>query len=66
MTNPALLRREQARHVVTAPQGKEKRPPVLPPSDKRTIDCRDQSTVDFLDRSQAMVKAVSGERVPDD
>ncbi len=51
MTNPALLRRERSRRVVTAPQGKEKRPPVLPPSDKRTIDYRDQSTIDFLDRS---------------
>ena len=43
--------RERASRVVTAPQGKEKRPPVLPPSLKRTIDYRDQSAVSFLARS---------------
>ena len=51
VTNAALLRPEEARRVVTAPQGKEKRPPVLPPSLKRTIDYRAQSAISFLDRS---------------
>ena len=51
MTNPALLRREQERRVVNAPQGKEKRPPVLGSSVKWTIDYRNQSAINYRDRS---------------
>ena len=44
-------RRWQARRVVIAPGGKEKRPPVLPTTVGATIDYLDQRVINYRDRS---------------
>jgi hypothetical protein len=60
VTNPVRLRRERARRVVTMPDGKEKRPPVLGPSVQSTIDYLDQTVINYLDRSHQMRPGRSG------
>jgi hypothetical protein len=52
VTNHVWWRREKARHVVTAPDGREKRPPVLDSTVQSTIDYLDQTVINELARSQ--------------
>src|SRR5262249_698649 len=49
-----------ARRVVTMPDGKERRPPVLGPSVQSTIDYLDQSVINYLAPSHELSSDLPG------
>ncbi|MFI5454408.1 MAG: sigma factor-like helix-turn-helix DNA-binding protein [Isosphaerales bacterium] len=52
--HPVSLSAQNSLSPITTPEGKEKRPPVLGPSLKFTIDYRDQGAVNYRDHSHRL------------